>query len=332
MLTFGLNIQAPGDPLQKTTVAAVAGKIMHPSPAFASRIQQLRQVQIIDEKQYRRQKATLPYFCCGIFNPPVRRKENFAALHYFTLDFDHFSEAGLSKATAFEKLSAIPQVQLLFTTPGGDGLKVLFRLSERCIDAGLYTHFYKAFATHIAIQCGLQKAIDAVTHDVTRAVFFSADPEAYYNENALAVNMRDYISEDTGTAFMEVETAFDALVKDTATVAGKISRVPQEDSIALIRQKLNPGYLPKKQKTIVEPEEVNSILETIETELNKNDIQLKASRPIHYGRQLTVQMMQYSAELNVFYGKKGFTVVRTTKTGTNAELADLAWQVLDAFL
>lgn len=332
MLSFGLNIQAPGDPLQKTSIEAIARKIIQPSPEFAARIQQLRQIRIIDEKQYRRQKTTLPYFCCGIFSPPVRRKENFAALTCFTLDFDHFSAEGIAKEAAIKKLTELPELQLLFTTPGGDGLKALFRLGESCTDAGLYTCFYKAFATHIALSCGLQKVIDPVTHDVTRAVFFSADPQAYFNANATAVQIKDFISEDQGAGLTAVEAAFDDLVKSNPLPLNAASGAPDDAALALIKQKLNPAYRPKKEKIAVAPEAIDAILQTIEAELNRYEIGVKGSRPISYGRQLTVQMGRYTAELNVFYGKRGFTVVRTTKTGTNAELANLAWQVLDAFL
>ena len=332
MLSFGLNIQAAGDPLQKISIEAVVRKIIRPSAEFEARIQQLRQIRIIDEKQYRRQKTTLPYFCCGIFNPPVRRKENFAALTSFTLDFDHFSAEGMSREAAVEKLIAIPQLQLLFTTPGGDGLKALFRLSERCTDAGMYTFFYKAFANHIALNYGLQKVIDPVTHDVTRAVFFSADPQAYFNPEAAAVNIKDFINAEEGAQFTEVDAAFDDLIKGNSLPLKAPSGTPDDETLVLIKQKLNPAYQSKKEKIAIAPEEIDNILQTIEAELNRHEIQLKTSRPISYGRQLTVQMGRYSAELNVFYGKKGFTVVRTTKTGTNAELANLAWQVLDEFL
>jgi hypothetical protein len=37
-------------------------------------------------------------------------------------------------------------------------------------------------------------------------------------------------------------------------------------------------------------------------------------------------------ELNLFYGKRGFSIVKTTKSGSHAELADLAANVLRELL
>ena len=37
-------------------------------------------------------------------------------------------------------------------------------------------------------------------------------------------------------------------------------------------------------------------------------------------------------ELNLFYGKRGYSIVQTTKSGRNAELAELTAQVLEQLL
>lgn len=63
-------------------------------------------------------------------------------------------------------------------------------------------------------------------------------------------------------------------------------------------------------------------------ESNGEKFSLLAANPIHYGKQLRVGMDNLWAEVNLFYGKKGFTVVKTTKTGSTPELAELASQTL----
>src|SRR5690625_4152201 len=163
MLTFGMAIHRSNDPLQKVKIETVAKKIKMPKPEFVSRINQLRKIRMIDEKQYKRLKISLPYFCCGIFNPGFRRKENFAAINFFTIDLDHFSEKHLSKENITKKLMQEKQVRLLFTSPGGDGLKAVFQLKEACTDAGQFSHFYKAFSRDLAKRYGLEKVIDWVT-------------------------------------------------------------------------------------------------------------------------------------------------------------------------
>lgn len=331
MLTYGMHINQPNDPLQKVPVETIADKIRKPKPAFASRIEQLRQVRLIDEKQYSRLKVTLPYFCCGIFNPPFRRKENFASISYFTLDFDHFSAENLNKEETAEKLKADPDIRLLFTSPGGDGLKAVFALEEPCTDPGLYSHFYKSFAQVFTKKYGLEKVTDWVTHDVTRATFFSADEYAWDNFLAKPVKMADYIQDELSPEFGSIEKSFAQAAKENNQEISAKEPL-NDDTLLQIKSKLNPSYKPKRKKNIFVPEPFNEVVPLIKSALEKENISILSVQSIHYGKQFLVQMDTYRAELNVFYGKKGFSIVRTTKTGSNPELGELAYQIIDSLL
>jgi hypothetical protein len=99
-----------------------------------------------------------------------------------------------------------------------------------------------------------------------------------------------------------------------------------------IKSKLNPNYHPKREKNIFVPEQFDEAIPLVTTALQKEDIVIVSVKPINYGKQLKVQMDRYWAELNIFYGQKGFSIVRTTKTGSNAELAALAYQIIDSLL
>ena len=57
----------------------------------------------MDKNGYSQLKRKLPYFVCGQFNPPFRRKENFAYTENFMLDFDHLSSKQLSLKEVREK-------------------------------------------------------------------------------------------------------------------------------------------------------------------------------------------------------------------------------------
>lgn len=333
MLSYGIAIYQPDDLLERVEVETIARKITHPKPEFADRIARLRQIRLIDEKQYARLKRELPYFCGGLFSPRYRRRENFAAIQYFTLDFDHFSQAGISKEETAEKLQYDPHIRLLFTTPGGDGLKAVFILNDPCTDAGRYTHFYKAFARVFATKYQLEKVTDWVTHDVTRATFFSADPKAWDNPTATPVKMEDYIPDTISPLYSDVEKQFQALAKENPPAqTAQPAHGPDEVTFVFIRSRLNPGYRPKREKNIFVPEQLTEAVPMIREALGKEQITLTDVKSIHFGKQLKVQMKEYWAEINIYYGKKGFTIVRTTKTGGNRELADLAYQIIDLAL
>lgn len=330
MITYGLHITQANDPLQTMSLSLLLNKIKHPKAEFKARIEQLRRMNEIDPNQYKQLKRGLPYFCCGIFKPNYRKKENFSSVTVFTLDFDHFSESAMSKLEVFEKLQVDENIKFLFTTPSGDGLKAVFELDQACKDAGLYSHFYKTFAQKFAMKYNLTGVIDWVTHDVTRAVFLSADEQAWENPEAKKINIQDYISEDLDQDFTLFEKGFDALVKETSTdhkdTKGSIL---EGNVLTAIKQKINPNYKTRKQKEIFVPEHLNDILPLIEHELSNQNIKIVHINSINYGKQIKVKLNNLWAEINIFYGKRGFSVVRTTKTGSHKDLGELAYQIID---
>lgn len=334
MLSYGMHIDQMNDPLQKIEIEMIVHKIKNPKAEFVARIEQLRQIRLIDEKQYRRQKTGLPYFCCGIFNPPLRKKENFTTIDSFTLDFDHFSDGNISKEEIKERLRDDYHIRLLFTTPSGDGLKALFLLSEPCSDPGKYTHFYKAFAQKFSQKYGLEKVTDWVTHDAARATFFSADTEAWDNPIATPVKMNDYISETIGSEFLRIEKGFNEFKKENS-IAEKTpgTGTPDEVTLTFIKSKLNPHYRPRKEKNIFIPNELEDVLPLVKESLDRENIQVASVSSINYGKQIRVQVGALWGEINIFFSqKRGYSVIRSTKTGCNKDLSDLAYQIVDSLL
>ena len=126
---------------------------------------------------------------------------------------------------------------MCFVSPGGDGLKVLFRFSERCYDAGLYKTFYKAFLDRFARQYGVEQVVDGKTCDVTRACFLSADAEAYYNPDAEPVVLTDYVNPDAdATLAFDVKHEMEQKEREAARqVVPKPHTEPTGDIMAQIR-------------------------------------------------------------------------------------------------
>lgn len=196
MISCGKNIQSAADPLLKIKEEQLYHSLINPRPDIEARIRQLRIVYAMDTKQYTTLKRTLPYVVCGHFTPNFRKKENFAYAETFILDIDHVSEKNLDLAAVRQQIQADTRVLLCFTSPGEDGLKVMFRLSERCYDPGIYTLFYKTFARDFSLRYHLEQAIDNKTSDVARACFISIDRNAYYNPECEAVDIKAFVNPD----------------------------------------------------------------------------------------------------------------------------------------
>ena len=186
-----------------------------PKTETTALIRQLRIVYGLDKKRYSVLKKQLPYLVCGIFNPPYRKGEHFGYIQYFLLDIDKISEKQLSMEDLRHKIEKDSRVVLSFVSPSEDGLKVMFRLSERCYDKGMYALFYKAFAYQFARQYQIEHVIDSQTCDVTRACFVSMDPQAYYNPHADTVSINAYLPVDNPLALSDLRHQLTNKEKET---------------------------------------------------------------------------------------------------------------------
>ena len=53
---------------------------------------------------------------------------------------------------------------------------------------------------------------------------------------------------------------------------------------------------------------------------------------INYGKKMRFSIALRNAEVNVFYGKKGFSVVQSPRTGTDPELNQLMADVIVGYI
>jgi hypothetical protein len=330
-LQFGRKITSIEEELQLVSLDRLYQGIRHPKPQLLNQIKRLRMVRAMDPKQYARLKKDLPYFVCGRFHPAHRRKDNFSSIECFVIDLDHFEGSGLNREEVAEAMRSDERVLLVFTSPGGDGLKVMFRMEERCFDPGLYSYFYKAFLHKLIQQYDLGKVADLATHDVSRACFLSVDNEAYFNPGALPVSLSQYFDPLAPDATREVHATQKELEKEQPDpLAAKPEKDPlSEETLEAIKRKLNPNFRPRKpKKEAYVPPELESQIPVLKQKLEAVDILLREAVSISYGKQLKLEAGPLLAEVNIFFGKRGFSVVKTTKTGTNTELAELACQVI----
>lgn len=335
-LQYGRDITSVSEQLQKVPLERLYQGIRHPKQALSNQVERLRLLRAVDEREYSRLKRGLPYFVCGHFHPAFRRKEHFSSIESFVIDLDHFEGSGLEQEAVAERLRADERVLMLFTSPSGDGLKVMFRLAEKCFDAGLYSYFYKAFLQQLAAQYELQAVVDLRTHDVSRACFLSVDPKAHFHAGALPIVLEDYFDRNAPDADRAVREGARELEQaksgQDAPKRGK-GEGPTDEVLDRIKRRLNPQYRPNRAKAApYVPTEVEEVVPQIREVLAAEGIELQAAEPIQYGKRLRLAAGAHLAEVNLFYGKSGFSIVKTTKTGTSPELAQLAYQLIGGLL
>ena len=334
MMTYGMSITAPQDPLKKVQLDRVLDKIKHPSEKLEEQIRQLRILKSLDHQSYRKQKTQLPYFVCSIFHPLIRKKENFAAAQYMVIDIDHCGQKNISTEVLKDELSDDPNIRGIFVSPGGDGLKVIFELDERITDLALYSIAYKNYLMKFAQKYALEDLVDYVTHDVTRACFFSVDREAWINTDAAKLPVRSLLEEPSVEEIFSIEKRFkeEADKRDINKVPTEAKVNMTDDTLEDIKSRLFPKKMPKKEKNVFVPEVLQGIGERLNGFLSLYNMKLGAEEPIHYGKKLRIVAGNHFAEINLFYGQKGYSIVKTTKTGSNSELADLAYKAIELFI
>lgn len=330
MLMAGKNITQSNDPLVKVTPEYLYHAVKKPKPDIESAIRTLRQVKSLDEKRYQVLKRELPYIVTSVFYPAGRRTENFAWTNHFMADIDHLSIKETTPESLKQKLMADTRVLIMFTSPGNDGLKILFRLNEKIFDHARYSWFYKAFIADFSKQYNLQQLVDKRTSDVTRACFVSFDPDAFYNENAEPVDPENHISFENHIEFRdrknEIEEEQNA-IREVSPQHPEKTEI-EADALEKIKATLNPRLHEKLKKQIFVPNEAEEMVEHVVAQLAEKQIVTTEVTNIHYGKKFRLALGNRLAEINLFYGKRGYTAVISPRNGTNSELNQVCWQLI----
>ena len=335
MISLGKNIQSSLDELQRIEIIDLYNMLLFPDSEMMSTIRQLRIVRNLDKRQYSQQKRRLPYFVCAMFNPSFRAIANFAYTEYFVVDIDHLSEKNIDLESLRLELQQDDRVVMLFMSPSEDGLKLLFRLSERCYDAGLYSLFYKKFVKSFSEQYDLQQVVDAKTSDVSRACFLSHDREAFYNENAKTIDLQQYLNLEDSTELFDTKIQLDIEAREQHKCNGDdvLPKDPDVDTMAKIKQLLNPKLVIKKEKqSPFVPNELNEIMQGLVDYVQSTGVVVDMVNDISYGKQIKFKMGIKHAEINLFYGKRGFKIVESMRTGTDGELNKLMAELVDSYI
>lgn len=334
MILVGKNITAKDDPLQKIKTEYLYHKLINPDAEIESRMRQLRVIKQLDTRQYSYLKRSLPYVVCGMFNPLYRRTEHFAYTEYFILDIDNITEKEMTVEALREKIQTDTRVLMCFVSPGEDGLKVMFKLKERCYDAGIYSLFYRLFVKQFSAQYQLEQVVDARTSDVARACFVSVDKQAFYNPDADMVDLASFMNVDDTSELFRQQKALNKELKETEKSLEKPEKSSiDEEALVKIKSLLNPNVRAKlEKKEAFVPEELNVVIDKLIPYLTEAGINILEVINIHYGKKIKMKVNLREAEINLFYGKKGYSVVQSARRGTNEELNALCADLINQFL
>lgn len=334
MIMYGTNIQSADSVLTKIQESDLYQRITQPDADLAARVRQLRIAYQIAPKQYSEQKKTLPFVVCGIFNPPYRKTENFGYTDRFIVDIDHLGSKGFTISQLKARLRTDDRILMAFSSPSEDGLKVMFRLRERCYDAGLYSIFYKEFLQRLSAQYQLEQVADKRTSDVTRACFLSVDSDAYFNNDCEPVDMGMYVQSDDPLAMFDKLSKQKKEEREMAGDAEKTSpNNPEKEIMERIKQCLNPSAKSVRKKTdAFVPDQLNSIMDYLVAYIEDTGLIVSEIIDIQYGKKIRISMGLKQAEINLFYGRRGFSVVKSPRSGTSADLNDITAQLIQTFI
>ncbi len=343
MIQLGKNITAASDVLIKVNIDQIYNAIKKPKTENINYIRQLRLIRTIDIKRYNVLKRKLPYLVCGIFNPPYRNSENFAYIQYFILDIDKISEKDISIEQLRNNIQKDDRVVLCFVSPGEDGLKVMFKLKEKCYDKGIFSLFYKTFAHQFATQYNITQVLDFKTSDVTRACFVSYDEQVYYNPQAVEVDISAYVSHDNPQAMRDLQSHWEKeekIFQAEKTSAGK-TETEVENNVAndidkevmdKIKSILKPPSALKPPKDVFVPQQLNEMIDDLVKYIVQTGVEVTEVVNISYAKKIRIRLRMRQAEVNVFYGKKGYSVVKSPRAGTDDELNEMMVALIQTYL
>lgn len=339
MLSAGKRIRDAHDRLLRIEADYLYQRIKQPSSEVENQLKSLRLVYGLDKKRYNELKRELPYVVCAAFNPEYRLTQNFAYTDCFIIDIDHVGSQAISLEALKTQLCQDQRVVMAFISPSGDGLKLMFALKEKCYDAGAFSAFYKAFVQQYSMQYDLADLIDGRTSDVCRACFVSHDPEVYYNPDAEAIDWKRLAAQATAVRPADTPRATQAAPDGKKQQESKEDHAPENSNdpdkeiMDRIKQQLKLSRARERAKRdFFVPEEIEGVMTGLREVIGETGVSITEERSIQYGKQLELAGNLRRAELNIFFGRRGFSVVESTRRGTSRELSHMMGELVRDYL
>lgn len=315
IFTFGRNCKDANDFLERVSMYEVYEKIVQKSSDLEDLTKNLRAVLRYSKERYRSMKTSLPYFSCSVFNPAFRGIKNFEGASGLILDIDYQAPV---PEDLINRMKTDPRVALGYISPSDMGLKLVFLFDKVIRDAEVYTQVYKHFSHEFAQLYHIADKLDGRNSDVSRISFLNHDANAWMHPDPIPLDW---------------ESVYNHTVREMIPIP--VQDV-NSDNISpsvykQILQKLDTRPKPVKVKIPVH-RDVMEVLPSIEEELKGYGIEIKESEGIQFGAKIRFFRGKDQGELNIYAGKRGFTVVTSPRKGTHPELNEIARHVVESVL
>lgn len=182
----------------------------------------------------------------------------------------------------------------------------------------------------IQISRGAQITSDAVM----LACFLSYDSEAYFNNDCEPVDIGLYVQSSDPLSMFDLMAKQKKAEKELPPVdVTTTPSDPDKEIMDRIKQCLHPNSktIRKKADAFV-PEQLNMIIDELVVYIQDTGLVVSEIIDIQYGKKIRISMGMKQAEINLFFGKRGFSVVKSPRSGTNGELNDLTTQLIQSFI
>lgn len=162
--------------------------------------------------------------------------------------------------------------------------------------------------------------------------------------SSIHISQGAQISSDAVMLAVEREndpTAFFDMVREqtrqadngNAPLQEKHSPDPAEPVLEKIKAMLNPKMAKAaKSREVFVPEELKIIMSGLQCYIEDAGLVLDETVNIQYGKKLRMSLGLRQAEVNVFYGRRGFSVVVSPRSGTDKELNEVAANLIRAYI
>lgn len=80
------------------------------------------------------------------------------------------------------------------------------------------------------------------------------------------------------------------------------------------------------------PEPLNTMMDSLKAYIEDTGIIVTEVINISYGKKIRMKLDMRQAEINLFYGKRGYSVVISPRCGTNEEFNNVAADLIQSFL
>lgn len=335
MLYRGENIvKSNTEILRPVSVFNIFSEVTKQNSDLNNLISRIRKLASLDRTACQSLKKQLPFFTGSFFGNKPRSSENLQYASYFIIDIDKCYDNDGGFIELRSRLASDPRLNLMFTSPGGLGLKLVFELTEPCISTKFFSDAYKSFVFQFAKEYNIESKTDMSTHDATRVCFLSSDKHAWYNALPEKISWKAYLP--AGDLFCDTEDNRsdhgEYITWNEEPSGSNCSNDLNPDVYRSILQKLNPDRKYPAPKNYYVPEILNLIEEPVRDAVRKHHISVSEIRNIQYGKKFCFSHTLHKAELNIYYGKKGFSVVISPSGATNPELNTIVYTIVSELI